>query len=58
VFVFGLLLFESFLQAENPRNKTARITISFIKLILLLKLLNVLFVGKVFKRDPIRALTS
>ena len=46
------------MQAENPRNKTARITISFIKLILLLKLLNVLFVGKVFKRDPIRALTS
>jgi hypothetical protein len=53
-----LLLFESFLQAENPRNNMARITMSFIKLNLLLKLLNVLFVGKVFKRDPIRVLTS
>jgi hypothetical protein len=40
-------------------DKKARMNLQgFIKLNLFLKIPNVLFVGKVFKRDPIRVLTS
>ena len=61
VFVFGLLLPESLLHAvkrmivDKKKGMNLR---DFIKLNLFLKIPNVLFVRKVFKRDPLRALTS